>query len=282
MTAEPAPQDSIAVGDIRLTFLPDGEAHFSPTLMFPASNEAAWQAHRGLLDNEDRYVTTLGGFLIETGTRKIIVDLGLGDVSLAIPDFMWARGGCLLKSLEQAGVSPQQVDTVIYTHMHSDHAGWTTSGDEQALTFAGARHLVGRGEWEFWRDNLDAAFAPDAESVLSPLKGRIDTASDGQVIAPGVNLRATPGHTPGHQSVIISSGSARAVILGDVLHCPAQIVEPEWSVPGDIDPDLARQTRERLLAELEGSETIVGCSHFPETVFGRVLQTTGKRSWQIG
>jgi len=282
MTAESAPQDSIAVGDIRLTFLPDGEAHFSPTLIFPASNEAAWQAYRGLLDNEGRYVTTLGGFLIETGTRKIVVDLGLGDVSLAIPEFVWARGGCLLESLEQAGVSPQEVDTVIYTHMHSDHAGWTTSGEECALTFANARHLVGRGEWEFWRDNPDAAFAPDAESVLSPLAGRIDTASDGQVIAPGVNLRATPGHTPGHQSVIISSGSARAVILGDVLHCPAQIVEPEWSVPGDVDPDLAHRTRDRLLAELEGSETIVGCGHFPGAVFGRVLHGVGKRSWQLG
>jgi fructoselysine-6-P-deglycase FrlB-like protein len=79
----------------------------------------------------------------------------------------------------------------------------------------------------------------------------------------------------------VSSGSDRAIILGDVLHCPAQITEQDWGVVFDVDSGLARQTRERLLAELEASETTVAASHFPEAVFGRVLTGEGKRSWTM-
>lgn len=283
MSARAARQQSIDVGDIRITSLPDGEAHFSPTGMIPNSDEATWQAHPGLLDDDGWYVTTLGGFLVETGDRKIVVDLGFGHVQVEVPGFARAAGGALLDSLRQAGVSPGEVDTVVYTHLHSDHTGWTTTGDDHALTFANATHYIGSdAEWRFWQENPETAFAPDPVSVSGPLEARVQTAGDGRSVAPGVDLIATPGHTPGHQSVVISSGSARAVILGDVLHCPLQISTPEWGVVFDVDPELARRTRQRQLAELEGTDTSVACSHFPEAVFGRILPGDGKRLWSVG
>jgi glyoxylase-like metal-dependent hydrolase (beta-lactamase superfamily II) len=276
----PAPQQSITVGDIRLTFLPDGDAYFVPTQMFPGTTEEAWQAHRQWLNEEGRYVTTLGAFLVETGDRNILVDLGIGSVEMEIPDFARAAGGRFLESLAAAGVSPERIDTVVYTHMHSDHTGWTTGG-QGGLTFSGARHIIGdAAEFDFWRNNPDAAFAPPAETVLDPVENRIETAGDGYTVAPGMTLRATPGHTPGHQSVVLSSGAERAMILGDVMHCPAQLLEPDWSVLFDVDQDVARRTREALLAELEGGDTVLGCSHFPDSVFGRVVPAQGKRMWQ--
>jgi glyoxylase-like metal-dependent hydrolase (beta-lactamase superfamily II) len=99
-------------------------------------------------------------------------------------------------------------------------------------------------------------------------------------VAPGVTLLTTPGHTPGHQSIVISSGADRALIVGDVLHCPAQLPEAEWSVLFDVDAALARKTREALLAELDGTAATLGCSHFPDAVFGRVLKANGKRYWE--
>lgn len=278
----PAPQSSIMVGDIRLTFLPDGEAYFSPTGMFPGTTDESWQAHRQWLNEEGRYVTTLGAFLVESGDRKILVDLGIGVADIDIPDFARATGGRFLDSLRAAGVQPGQVDTVVYTHMHSDHTGCTTGGD-RSLTFANATHVIGSdAEFEFWRHHPEVAFAPPVDTVLDPVESRIETAGDGHGVAPGVTLRATPGHTPGHQSVVLSSGTDRAMILGDVVHCPAQLLEPDWSVLFDVDAEVARRSRDGLLAELEGSDTVVGCSHFPDSVFGRVVPAQGRRMWQIG
>ncbi len=283
MPARPAPQQSIDVGDIRITTLPDGEAHFAPTGMVPGSDEATWRAHPELLDADGWYVTTLGGFLVRSADRTILVDLGFGSVSVEVPGFARASGGALLENLRRAGVGPEQVDTVVYTHLHSDHTGWTSIGEDHRLTFPNATHVIGSdAEWQFWREHPDTPFAPDPVTVSGPMEARLEVAGDGHSVAPGVDLVATPGHTPGHQSVVVSSGSARAIILGDVLHCPLQISAPEWGVVFDVDPDLARRTRERQLAELEGSDTVLACSHFPEVVFGRVLPGERSRTWLTG
>lgn len=279
---QPSPLQTIDVGDIQVTYLPDGEGHFVPTGMFPASHPDAWADHTRWLDDDGRYVVTIGAFLIRTGDRRILVDLGLGaDVDIEIPEFATAKSGKFLDSLAEAGLQPTDIDTVVYTHLHSDHTGWTSDG-EQALTFPNAEHLVGSTEFEFWRANGDLPFAPPANGVLDPLEGRLSVTSDGQAVAPGVTLRATAGHTPGHQTVVVSSGTDRAVIMGDIMHCPVQLVEPEWSVLFDIDAAMARTTRDKLLDELEGTDVRVACGHFPEAAFGRVVRGEGKRYWSVG
>jgi glyoxylase-like metal-dependent hydrolase (beta-lactamase superfamily II) len=282
MGAQPCPVSSIDVGDIRITFLPDGEAHIVATAMFPASDQETWVAHRQWLDGDNRVVNTLGGFLIETGDRKVVVDLGFGDNHLEIPDFAVFHAGRFLDSLAMAGVDPDEVDTVLYTHLHVDHTGWTSrpEGSGRALTFGKAKHVVGPAEWPFWQQPDESGVGPDPDSVLRPLEARLELAGDGDAVAPGVTLMATPGHTPGHQSVVVSSGTDRALILGDVLHCPAQLPEAEWNVLFDVDPVAARKTRDALLAEMDGTSTVLACSHFPDAVFGRVLTGQGKRLWQ--
>jgi glyoxylase-like metal-dependent hydrolase (beta-lactamase superfamily II) len=280
MAAQPAPQTSINVGDILITYLPDGEGHMVATATYPASTEEIGQAHPQWLDQDGRVLTMLGGFLIETADRKILVDLGFGDHVFEVPDFARFVGGKYLDSLKQAGATPADIDTVVYTHMHVDHTGWTSSGD--GLTFANARHVTGEAEWAHWQEPDPSGVGPNAEAVLAPLASRIEHVSDGEVVAPGVNVMGTPGHTPGHLSLVISSGTDRAVILGDVVNCPVQIAEPEWSVLFDVDPALARRTRDHVLAELEGTATMVADSHFSESVFGRVVPGDGKRLWQVG
>ncbi|MBC3191707.1 MBL fold metallo-hydrolase [Pseudonocardia sp. C8] len=281
MSATSAPRESVDVGDIRVTYLPDGEAAVAATALFPTSTPELWDLHRDLFDADGKLLLTLGAFLIRTGDRTVLVDLGFGPDSMSFPaadgEF---RSGRLLTSLREEGLEPSDVDTVFYTHMHVDHVGWT--GTNGALTFPNARHLAGEGEVEFWRtpDNPLAAVGPHPEAVLGPLDGRIESIADGATLAPGVSVVATPGHTPGHCSLVVSSGSARAMILGDVLHCPAQLTDNDVSLAFDLDPVLAAKTRDRIAAELEGRpETLAAQGHLTGSVFGRIMRGESRRTW---
>ena len=98
-------------------------------------------------------------------------------------------------------------------------------------------------------------------------------------VAPGVTAVQTPGHTPGHLCVVVSSAGQRALLLGDAVTCPVQLDEPTWHSIGDAGPELANRTRERLWRELEGEDVTGTGAHFPELRFGRVLQGNGKRWW---
>jgi len=279
--AGPAPLSAINVGTTRITYLPDGDSRVSPTLLFPASNDGLWAAHPEFLDQDGKLVVSLGGFLVETGDQNVLVDLGIGNATIPLPPADgFLRGGRFLDSLKQTGVKPADVNVVFFTHLHLDHVGWTAQ--DGTLTFPNARYLAGQSEWEFWRgltdEDVAALGGPDPQAVQAPLEHRIELVTDGQAIASGIHVMASPGHTPGHCSVLISSHSKRAIILGDTLHCPLQFDKTELSAIFDVDAGRARQTRERIAAELEGSpDTIAAGGHFPNTVFGRVALGSEKR-----
>ena len=90
-----------------------------------------------------------------------------------------------------------------------------------------------------------------------------------------------PGHTPGSTIIVASSGTDRALLLGDVVHCPVELLDDEWAGMGDVDPELAKRTRNALARELEGAEVPVAAAHFPGLQFGKLLIGNGKRQWVI-
>jgi glyoxylase-like metal-dependent hydrolase (beta-lactamase superfamily II) len=92
---------------------------------------------------------------------------------------------------------------------------------------------------------------------------------------------SAPGHTPGSTILVLSHGAARGLLLGDVVHCPVELLDDEWSGLGDVDPALARKTRNALARELEGTDTPVAAAHFSGMVFGRLLLAEGRRSWVV-
>jgi len=178
-----------------------------PMAFFPASTPEGWKPHSKWLDDQGRLVATIGGFLIQTAGRNVLVDIGFGHKEVEFPGFGPFVGGRFLESLKAAGLEPADIDTVIYTHLHLDHVGWTSQavGDARALTFPKARYLMRAPEWEFWHGKDDPA-GPHPQEVQQPLEDRVESVEDGQAVAPGVNVLATPGHTPGHSSLVISSG----------------------------------------------------------------------------
>jgi glyoxylase-like metal-dependent hydrolase (beta-lactamase superfamily II) len=284
--AQPAAKSQVTVGDIRITYLPDGHGRIDKFAMFPGTTEEGWRLHPEWLDERGRVVASMGGFLIQTAGRNILVDTGFGEHEAEFPGFGPFVGGRLLEHLAGTGLEPRDIDTVAYTHLHLDHVGWTSRvvNGNRELTFSRAKHLLMSSEWNYWTGpepgEVHGAVGPSLEEVRQPLANRTEFIGDGQAIAPGVNVLATPGHTPGHLSLVVSSGAERAIILGDVMHCPVQFDEADWGVVFDIDPNLARRTRDRLMTELEDPSTISADGHFADVVFGRVIPAQGKRQWR--
>ncbi len=276
-----APLQSVTLGNFKVTYLPDGGGIVEPGALYPASTAEGWAKYPDLLNEDGKFLTTIGGYLIEAGERKIIVDTGIGPVNIPFPGFGPFFGGKYLESLAQTGVTPEAVTDVIFTHLHLDHVGWTTTAEngQHVLTFPNARHAVTQAEWEFWYGGTNPA-GPDPEAVQRPLAPIITFFQGGDELLPGLRILSTPGHTPGHVSLLLETAGQRLYLLADVLHGAMQISEPDWSVAFDIDPAQARATRDALYAELMQPDTLVAVNHFSGTVFGRIVTGDSGRVWQ--
>jgi glyoxylase-like metal-dependent hydrolase (beta-lactamase superfamily II) len=273
------------IGNIRIEPVFDG-TFTSPAkdVLRQPGNEDAWSAHQDLLNDRNELVMPVGGFLIRTRDRLVLLDTGLGPISNAS-----TQSGDLLNSLRDAGVAPDDVTDVVLTHLHGDHIGWVTQ--QNKVVFPRATYRCHARDWELFVTSPDArkhcacmecwGQRPCDGTIrkLSPFSAQLELFDGDTEVADGISVRDAPGHTPGSSVVIVSSGTDRAFLLGDVAHCPIELTELEWEGVYDIDPDLARKTREALLRELEGRDIPVAAAHFEGMQFGRVLQGSGKRQW---
>lgn len=271
---ETAPRHRVQIGTTTVTYLPDGAVHADPTALFPATAAQDWTSHRHLLDENGWLVASVGSFLVRNDSGAALVDLGLGRIRFEVPGMATYDGGRLLTSLHAEGLSAADIDLVLFTHLHRDHVGWT-SDDAGGLTFPNARHLVDQAEWDHWQSHTDAT-GPDLERVLTPLSPIVGF-FDAHPPAPGLQTIPTPGHTPGHTSLLITdpASETRLLILGDALHTTAQLTEPHWHFRSDIDPALAAIHRAGLLDHGRDDRTIIAGGHFSDHVFGS-LDPDGK------
>ena len=262
------------IGDIEITPLVDGE-FFAPALeAYPTTTEADWEPHKRWLTHDGKIRLEIGCFLIATGDRRMLVDTGLGTLKIGEDGRYSFTGGRLIDELAKSGLATDDITDVVFTHLHFDHVGWATQ--QGSVVFNNATYRCDSKDWaHFVGPNGDG----EAGRKLSPAADRVET-FDGQVtLAPGVDTMPTPGHTPGHTALVISSGTKRAVLLGDAVHCPVELDELEWDGLGDVDPALAKRTRAAMIDELERPDTIVSAAHFPGLEFGRILRGEGKSLW---
>lgn len=185
-------------------------------------------------------------YLLLAAGRTILVDAGIGGVDS--PAASWAPvPGRLVAELAAVGVEPADVDAVVITHMHSDHAGGCVAGG--VPVFPNARHLIQRAE-------LDWVSGPVREHVVTPLGDLVEVVAGDAEPYPGIGLLHTPGHTPGHQCVEVGD----LVISGDVLHHPVQLGDPTITYVYDEDPAEAVRSREAVLARAR----VLATAHFAE------------------
>jgi glyoxylase-like metal-dependent hydrolase (beta-lactamase superfamily II) len=274
------------IGDVDVLPVHDGTFRVKATDAYrtgrpeqPASGRGAredeWAPHLGLLDEGGMLEIALGGFLVRGAGQVVLVDTGLGAVKAPIAGAEMV-GGHFLESLASYGVSPTEVTDVVFTHLHFDHVGWATKHGE--VVFPNATYRCDQRDWDHF---VTGDPAGGGARKLRPISDRLSTWDRDGAILRGLDAMAAPGHTPGSTIVVVSDGSARALLLGDVVHCPVELVDDEWAGMGDVDPQLAKRTRIALAREIEGKDLPVAAAHFPGLRFGRLLAGRGRRRWVV-
>jgi len=218
-------------------------------------------------------------FVVRTRHHTILVDTCIGnDRRRAVPAWTDMQTP-YLERLRAAGVAPDAVDYVFCTHLHVDHVGWNTrrADGRWVPTFSNARYLFHRKEWEFWKDTLDDAQAEVMQDSVRPIvdAGLATMVDADHVIEDGVRLTPTPGHTPGHSSVLLGPREPAAVITGDMIHHPWQIAEPHRTSRACEDPALAIQTRTAFVERYADTATLILGTHFAPPTAVRIVRRGG-------
>jgi glyoxylase-like metal-dependent hydrolase (beta-lactamase superfamily II) len=268
---------SIQTGQFKITTFSDGHLGLPATMFAPNADPAARKAALAANgQNGDTIRSPLNVTLIETPSDKILVDVGSG------PRFM-GTAGKLTEALEAAGISPEDITKIIFTHAHPDHL-WGTINDFDELNFPNAAYHIAEAEWNFWmaKDVLSKlpadrqGFAVGAQRHLKAAGAKLKTVKPGTELVAGVNILSTPGHTPGHISLEVGAGKDAVVILGDALTHPViSFKHYDWQPASDQDATLAVATRKRLLDKLASDHNRLIGYHLPMPGLGRVERKDG-------
>jgi glyoxylase-like metal-dependent hydrolase (beta-lactamase superfamily II) len=262
----------LMLGSFEITALNDGTADFPMDKLLldakPGEVEKAFSQSFLKLPAE----TSVNQFLINTSTKLVLVDTGAGDL-------FGPTLGHMLGNLRAAGYRPEEVDAILITHLHGDHIGGLSHGEQ--MTFPNATVYVDQKDVSYWLNESNEAGAPEsargnfhtarmamglylAANKLKPFTG--DT-----VIFPGIKAVEAPGHTPGHAFYVIESDGQKLVLWGDLVHAAAvQFADPTVAIQWDSDPKQAAQTREKAFADAAKNGYWIAGAHLPFPAFGHV------------
>ena len=235
----------------------------------------------GVCPQSGRLILPVQGFLLKTPDHNILVDSCVGN-DKTIPKYAdWHKrsGTRFVAALSAAGVTFEDIDYVLCTHLHADHVGWNTKLEDGRWvpTFPNARYILPAADEEMQRQGNGDLYL---ESVLPVVEAaQADIVQPGHKLGDEVSLIPTPGHTPGHVSVQIKSKGQEAIVTGDALHSTAQCWHPDWHFIYDADMDLAKSSRRHLLETASEANCIVLGSHFTLPSLGRVKADQDAFRW---
>ncbi|MEU4450414.1 MBL fold metallo-hydrolase [Nocardioides sp. NPDC023903] len=272
--------EQINLGDVTITRVWEyyGPVEMTPDTFFPGSPQEIWEdGASGLtpffLDPETNIVNSaIQTWLLRSEGKTILVDTGVGNHKERPYAPVWSRLETdFLANLARAGVAPEDVDIVVNTHLHIDHVGWNTylDGRRWVPTFPNATYLMPKDDFDFWNPEnghkplLGRGNQNVFEDSVAPVHeaGQTLLWEDSYQIDADLRLDSAPGHTPGSSVLTLASGSDRAVFVGDLLHSPAQILDPETNSCFCEDPVGARATRRKLLGWAADNNALVIPAH---------------------
>jgi glyoxylase-like metal-dependent hydrolase (beta-lactamase superfamily II) len=272
------------IGEVTVTRILELEATGGSRFILPQATREVVQEIPWLVphfaDPDGRLKLSIHALVVEAPGRRIIVDTCIGnDKQRDIPAWSGLQTS-FLSDLEAAGFAPDSIDTVLCTHLHVDHVGWNTMlvDGRWIPTFPKARYLIGRAEYDYWRDEEADNAAPERSPFHDSVKpvweaGLIDLVETNHQVCEEVSLTPTLGHTPGHVSIRIRSQGEEALITGDFLHHPCQFARPDWASSADFDPQASTETRKRMFGALaDGPPTLVIGTHFAAPTAGHVVR----------
>lgn len=267
------------IGDVEVTRIVEIFREQIPAdFMFPDCTPEIVKKHEWLSPThatpDGQILLAFQCFAIRAGDRRIMVDTCIGEDKYRFAPIFHMRQGDFLGDLAHAGFEPETFDTVLCTHLHLDHVGWNTRKVDGRWipTFPNARYLMNRTELDFVRSLVGQPHAEvdHIHDSIQPIfdAGLVDFVEPDHQVSAEIRLFPTPGHSPGHVSIEITSQGAHAVITGDVMHHPLQCAEPHLRNRFCNHYDQSTATRLAFLERFENRRALIIPNHFTEPTAG--------------
>jgi glyoxylase-like metal-dependent hydrolase (beta-lactamase superfamily II) len=268
------------IGEVKVTRIIESEAPWPGTWLLPDATAENVKKQDWLFphftDEKGKLRMSIHALVLESQGKRIIVDTCIGNDKVR-SNPAWSKLQLpFLQDLRRAGYTRDSIDRVVCTHLHVDHVGWNTMLEDGkwTATFPNARYIIGGTEWDYWshfdgqdmRDLVDDSVRPIVAT------GQADLVESTHRITDEVWLEPSPGHTPGHHSVRISSKGEEAVITGDLMHHPIQCQFLEWDNSFDSDAPQGRKTRRAFCERYAERKTLVFGTHFATPSCGHIVK----------
>jgi glyoxylase-like metal-dependent hydrolase (beta-lactamase superfamily II) len=265
------------VGDYELTQIADGARTFPmpDNFVVNTTKDEALAAAEAAYMPKGMVTIPFNPMIVNTGSKLVAIDTGNG-----LGAFEASKGavGQMNANMRAAGIDPAAVDIVLISHFHGDHIGGLRTPDGK-LTFPNAEIKVPAPEWAFWMNDENQAKANGfnkaqfgtPKKVFDGLADKVTKYEWDKEVAPGITAIGTPGHTPGHTSFVIASGSAKFLVQSDVTNIPSLFLRnPDWHVLFDNDPQLAQATRHKFFDMAAADKLAIAGYHYSFPSVGHV------------
>ncbi len=261
----------LTLGDFELIAVPDGTYFLDGGAFFGVVPKVLWEK-KVKADERNRVTAGLNSVIVRTGEHTVLIETGMGNKLSEEMVKIYGQPAGLLANLAAAGVSPEDIDIVINTHLHFDHCGWNTVRREGKLlpTFPKATYYVQEGEWRHAHENQRDSFSYLAENY-DPLveSGQMKLLRGNQGIVPGVSVEVFPGHTRDMQAVVITSGGKAACYISDLIPTTAHL-DLNWVMAFDLYPIETIESRKHYYARAIPEEWLTIFTHDPNVPWAYV------------
>jgi glyoxylase-like metal-dependent hydrolase (beta-lactamase superfamily II) len=254
------------IGDFELTIFSDGKYLLDGGAFFGVVPKVMW-AKKVNVDDKNRVLTGLNSLLVRTGDRNILIETGIGNKLSERMIRFYGQPAELLDNMSAGGISPDDIDIVINTHLHFDHCGWNTirTNDRIVPTFPKAKYYVQEGEWQhacrqFERDRI--SYITDNYDPLINT-GQMELLRGDREIVPGISVRVFRGHTAHMQAVILAGGGRKACYISDLIPTRAHI-DLTWGMSFDLFPIDTIESKKKYYAESIPEKWLTVFTHDPE------------------
>ena len=273
---------TFTAGDLTIHRIIEMECGFTPALEFlPGLKKEVLDENRSWLapsamDAQDNLVLCFQSYVVKTGRHNILVDSCVGNDKDRAARPLWhqKKDNAFMLGLAAAGLTVNDIDFVLCTHLHVDHVGWNTrlENGRWVPTFPKARYLFSKTELDYWlAENDKASLPPIVDSVIPIVEAkRCDLVTSDYALNDLVSLIPTPGHTIDHYAVQLGRGGKAAVITGDLIHTPLQARYPDLAMRVDYNPAQGSATRRKFLETYCDTDTLCCFAHFPSPSRGYI------------
>lgn len=268
----------VSLGDFELTALSDGTYVADGGAFFGVVPKVLWQ-RKVQADELNRIAVNCNSVLVRTGKQTVLIETGIGNKLSDRTKSFYLPQGKLLENLHAAGTAPEDIDIVINSHLHFDHCGWNTvyKNGVAVPTFSKAKYYAPRGEWEHGQLQLERDRVSYISDNYNPLinSGQMQLLGSEAEIAPGISVRAYPGHTRNMWAVFLRSGGQTACYISDLIPTTWHL-EPTWCMAYDLFPLETIEQRKHYYAESLPGRWLTMFTHDPHVPWAYIVKEEGK------